>query len=350
MVNIFALVLVTSMAINTSDTLNSSTLNVSSDEIESCFMTYIVRKPTTPYIINSIFGCIVNAILGIVGTFLNVLVVAVFWKTPKLRKKVTYFVIMLLSCIDMCVTIIVHPSHLINSIAEITRTSKCTYKMVYQTSAIILSGMSYFTFFVMNLERYLSICRPFFHMRNVTKERCLILCICLWLICLGTGIAPIFGVDIQPFVAALAVLVLGGTFFIYLSIYKVAKKGRNSRLRSSSRTGQDGFSITLEETTSTLESRDSTRPKTRVSFVHDLQLAKMYVVVLFSTILLNLPNALVLVLFSGRIETVDNIVQVKIWTLTLVAMNSTFNSLIFFWANDRLRTEGWRLCKNFFRF
>ncbi len=331
---------------------NTTAFNASSgeQEIESCFMTYIVRKPTTSYVINSIFGCIVNAILAILGTFLNALVVAVFWKTPRLRSKVTYFVIMLLSCIDMCVTIIVHPSYLVNSIAEITQTSKCGYKMVYQTSAVVLSGMSYLTFFVMNIERYLSICKPFYHMRNVTKERCFILCVCLWLICIATGIAPIFGIDIQPLVTALAVLVLGGTLFIYLSIYKMAKKGRNSRLRASSRTGQDAFSVTVEESTSALDSRVSTRSKKTVSFLHDLQLAKMYVIVVFSTIFLNLPNALVLAVFSERVETLDGVVQVKIWTLTLVAMNSTFNSLIFFWANDRLRTEGWRLCKKCFRF
>ena len=341
------------MSINMSDPMNTTAFNVSSGhgdhEIESCFMTYIVRKPTTSYIINSIFGCIVNAILAILGTFLNALVVAVFWKTPKLRNKVAYFMIMLLSCIDMCVTIIVHPFHLVNSIAEITQTSKCIYKMVYQTSAVMLSGMSYLTFFAMNIERYLSICRPFYHMRNVTKERCFILSACLWLICIGTGIAPIFGMNIQFFVTALAVFVLGGTFFIYISIYKVAKKGRNSKLRSSSRTGQDAFSITIEETTSARESHDSTRKKKKVSFFHDLQLAKMYVVVVFSTILLNLPNALVLALSSERVEYLDGVVQAKIWTLSLVAMNSTFNSLVFFWANERLRSEGWKLYKRFFR-
>ena len=334
------------------DPLNTTAFNVSSgeQEIENCFMTYIVRKPSTSYIINSVFGCIVNAILAILGTFLNALVVAVFWKTPKLRNKVTYFMIMLLSCIDMCVTVIVHPLHLVNSIAEITQTSKCSYKMVYQTSAVMLSGMSYLTFFVMNIERYMSICRPFYHMRNVTKERCFILMVCLLPISIGTGIAPIFGVDIQPFVTALAVFILGGTFFIYLSIYKVAKKARTSRLRSSSRTGQDAFSVTVEETISTLESRDSTRPRKAVSLFHDLQLAKMYVIVVFSTILLNLPNALVLALFSERVETLDGVVQAKIWTLTLVAMNSTFNSVVFFWGNGRLRSEGWRLCKKCFSF
>ena len=333
------------------DQLNITGSNVSSgeNEIESCFMTYIVRKPTTSYIVNSVIGCIVNGILAILGTFLNALVIMVFWKTPKFRNKVTYFMIMILSCIDMCVTVTVHPLYLVNSIAEITQTSRCVYKMLYQTSAVIFSGMSYFTFFVMNLERYLSICRPFYHMRNVTRERCLILSACLWLICIGTGIAPLFGMDIQFVVSALAVLILGSIFFLYLAIYRVATKARKSRLRSASRNGQDAMSVT-EETVSALETRDSTRPKKKISFLHDLQLAKMYLIVVFSTILLNIPNVVVLAAFSERIETLDGVVQAKIWTLTLVAFNSTFNSLIFFWANGRLRSEGLKMCKKLFKF
>ena len=333
------------------DQLNITSSNISSgeNEIESCFMTYIVRKPTTFYVINSVFGCVVNGILAILGTFLNGLVILVFWKTPKFRNKVTYFMIMILSCIDMCVTVTVHPFHLMNSIAEITQSSRCVYKMLYQTSAVIFSGMSYFTFFVMNLERYLSICRPFYHMRNVTKERCFILSACLWLICIGTGIAPIFGMDIQFVVTALAVFILGSIFFLYLAIYRVATKARKSRLRSASRNGQDAMSVT-EETVSALESRESTRSKKKISLFHDLQLAKMYLIVVFSTILLNVPNAVVLAVFSERVQTLNGVVQVKIWTLTLVAFNSTFNSLVFFWANERLRSEGWKMCKKLFKF
>ena len=166
--------------------------NVSLDGlVESCYKTYVVRTPTTSYIINSVFGCVVNAILAVLGTFLNTLVVCVFWKTPTLRKKVSYFMIMVLSSIDLCTTIIVHPFYLVNSIAEIRETSKCLYKMFYQTSAVILSGMSFLTFFVMNIERYLAIFHPFFHKVHVTKRRCLLSSFLLWLACVVTGIAPI---------------------------------------------------------------------------------------------------------------------------------------------------------------
>ena len=307
--------------------------NVSSSgqATEFCFQTYIVLRSTTWYTINSACGCLVNAILAMLGTFMNALVVAVFWKSPNLRNKVSYFMIMLLSCNDMCVTIIVHPLFVMNSIAEITQNSKCVYKMVYQTSAVMLSGMSYLTFLVMNIERYLSICRPFYHMRHVTKKRCFILSACLWLTGIGTAIAPIFGMDIQFFVIAITVLALGGIFFIYLSVYRKAKSSRNSRLRS----------LTINSS----ESRFSNQPMKSVPLLHDLQLAKMYVIVVVSTVFLNLPNALVLAMFRGRVEALDGVAHAKIWTLTLIAMNSTWNSLIFFWANPPLRNKGWKLCK-----
>ena len=302
--------------------------------VESCFQTYVIRNPTTSYIINSIFGCVVNAILAVLGTFLNTLVVCVFWKTPTLRKKVSYFMIMVLSSIDLCTTIIVHPFYLVNSIAEIRETSKCFYKMFYQTSAVILSGMSFLTFFVMNIERYLAIAYPFFHKVHITKRRCLLSSFLLWLVCVVTGIAPILNLDIQIFVTVLALIVLVGTLYIYIYIYNLARKQRQLVRQGA---------ITLEELNK--EHQRSEPSRKSVSLRDDLVLAKMYFIVVACSFLLNLPNAIILAVYTERVQTLDDVVQMKIWTLTLVAMNSTANCLIFFWANKILRSEGWKICK-----
>ena len=302
--------------------------------VESCFQTYVIRNPTTSYIINSIFGCVVNAILAVLGTFLNTLVVCIFWKTPTLRQKVSYFMIMVLSSIDLCTTITVHPFYLVNSIAEITETSKCFYKMLYQTTTIMLSGMSYLTFFVMNIERYLAIFHPFFHKVHVTKRRCSLSSFLLWLVCVVTGIAPIIYLDIQIFVTVLALIVLIGTLYIYISIYNLARKQRHLSQQAT---------ITLENL-----KEEPTRPEPSqksVSLRDDLVLAKMYFIVVACSFLLNLPNAIILAVYTERVQTLDDVVQMKIWTLTLVAMNSTANCLIFFWANKILRSEGWKICK-----
>ena len=321
--------------------MNASNFSTADSSVEDCFKTYIVLKPNRSYIINSIFGIIVNIIFAVAGIFLNALVVCVFWKTPKLRLKVTYFMIMVLSTIDLSVSIIVHPLHVLNSVAEITETAKCGYKMTYQTSAVVFSGMSFLTFFVMNCERFLSIVHPFFHLIHVNKRRCLFISSLTWIISTVTGIAPIFALDIQSFITVLALIVIIGTFYIYVCIFIEAKKRRTRRDRSVSG-GTDEIDLSAETSRETTQGIHS---KKTVSFLHDIQLAKMYLLVVLSSIFLNLPNAVVLAMFSERIKTVDNVVQVKIWTVTLVAMNSTMNCIIFFWSNKRLRKEGWRICK-----
>ena len=314
--------------------LSNASHNVSAEGlVESCYQTYVVRIPTKSYIINSVVGCVVNGILAVLGTFLNTLVVCVFWKTSSLRQNVSYFMIMVLSFIDLCTTIIVHPFYLVNSIAEVTETSKCFYKMFYQTSMVMLSGMSYLTFFIMNIERYLAIVYPFFHHAQVTKRRCLLFSFLLWLVCIATGIAPIFNLDIQLFVTALALIVLIGTLFIYISIYTIARKQK--RLH---RQGTITQGLVAEPQGPQVAGK-------AVSLRNDLVLAKMYFIVVACSFLLNLPNAIVLVLYTDRVKTLDGVVQMKIWTLTLVAMNSTANCLIFFWANKLLRNEGWKICK-----
>ena len=358
------------------------------EEVENCYTSYIVTKPTTSYIANSVIGCIVNLILCFVGTFLNALVVYVFWRTPKLRYKVSYFMITILSSIDLLVTLILHPAHLVMSIAEIVGKPRCVYKMIYHIATIVLSGMSFLTFFVMNVERYLSIVHPIFHLRHVTKMRCLVVCSVFWSLTIFCGpIAYPLYLNVQYVITIMAVIVMLGTSYIYIAIFYVARK-RKRTLRLNVRKEEDSNVFLVEDSSHTnntgsdnapdgrsdveiegrdpenlnrrnqstiknqkISKRDKTGEKSKktISFLHDLQLAKMYLLVVFSGFVLNLPNAIVLAMFHDTIETLNGLVQFKIWTVTLVLMNSTVNCLIFFWANEKLRKEGWKACKRLFR-
>ena len=295
------------------------------NSIEDCFMTYIVKQPNTSYIINSVAGCVVNVILGITGTFLNSLVVCTFWKSSKLRKKVSYFIIMILSFIDIGVGVIVHPLHVMNSMGEILRRPTCLCKMLYQTSSLIFSGMSTLTFLVMNMERYLSIVYPIFHLKYVVKRKCLAISILLWLICIMIAIAPVFGVDIKMVVTSFAFIVCFETLFVYTSIYLAARR----RIQPVNQTKQ--IYVTDSRNTET--------------YFRELQLCKMYAIVIFCSFLTQFPNALVLVVWSQKVTTLDKIVHVKVWIPTVISMNSALNSLIFFWWNKTMRKEGLRILK-----
>ena len=355
--------------------------NVSDDgrEVETCYRSYIVTKPTKSYIVNSVIGCVANLILCLMGTFLNALVVYVFWKTRSLRSKISYFMIMVLSSIDVLVTLTLHPAHLVMSIAEITGKPKCVYKMFYHIAAVVLSGMSFLTFFVMNVERYLSIVHPIFHLRYVTKLRCLLLCFVFWSVTVFCGpIAYPLHLNVQFVITVLAVIIMIGTCYIYIAIFFIARKRkRGLKLEEKSRIENSSVFVVDDLTSDTLSSKAiedgnlekipdtqnasnnqttiksvvKTREKfsKTISFLHSLQLAKMYLLVVISTFVLNLPNAIVLGIYHDRLKTVNGLVQSKIWTVTLVLMNSTVNSLIFFWANQTLRNTGWKVCKKLFR-
>ena len=345
--------------------------NVSGKEVESCYRSYIVTKPPTSYIVNSIIACIVNVVLFFAGTFLNALVIYVFWKTQKLRHKVSYFMIMVLSSIDVLVTSILHPAHLVMSISEIIGKANCAYKMFYHIATVVLSGMSFLTFFVMNIERYLSIVHPIFHFRHVTKLRCFLVCSLFWSLTIICGpVAYPLRLNVQFVVTVSAVIIMFGTCYIYLAIFYIAKKKRRRQNQKSiedfshtdntrsdnvpdavsDRGVQDGAPEHVSDINGQRSVRQEAGGKSKktISFLHDLQLAKMYVLVVFSCFALNLPNAVVLSMFHDRLKTVDGFVQSKIWTVTLVLMNSTVNSLIFFWANEGLRKEGRNICKRFF--
>jgi hypothetical protein len=45
-------------------------------------------------------------------------------------------------------------------------------------------------------------------------------------------------------------------------------------------------------------------------------------------------------------NTSDNATLALIWTSTIALMNCTFNCLIFYWKNNVLRTEGWKVLKS----
>ena len=366
-------------------------LNVSRDEreAENCYRSYYVTKPTQSYIANSIVGCIVNLALCLVGSFLNALVIYVFWKTPRLRSRTAYFMIMLLSSNDLMVTSIVHPAFLMNSITEITGRASCVYKAIYHVSSIVLCLMSVVTFFVMNIERYLAILHPIYHIKHVTKRGCFIACFAVWLPTITfTPVSYVLNWKVQVIITVLAAIVVIGTCYIYIAIFCIARRKKRQRKLEVAKKKEEirkvesahiNDAVTLSDVVpeslpegvaedsnsanvdkqSPLKNASSQnalqsdsaekKPSKTMTFLQELQLAKIYLLVVFCTFALNFPNALLLALHQDWVDTVNGVVQANIWTATLVFFSSTSNSLIFFWGNITLKKEGWKVCKRLLR-
>ena len=129
--------------------------------VEKCLISYVVHSPTSSYTWSNIAACAVNIIFAIAGTILNSLVLYIFWKSSKLRSKLSYLIIMLLSSIDLAVVTIVHPLSLLQAIREIYGTPQCIYKISYLSAIYFFTGMSISTLLMLNIERYTAIIHPY---------------------------------------------------------------------------------------------------------------------------------------------------------------------------------------------
>lgn len=311
-----------------------------------CYMTYVVKSPSRSYIINNIIACMVNFLLAILGTFLNAMVIWIFWRTTNLREKTCYFMIMLLSCVDLSVTAIVQPMFLINSISEMIANPRCSYKIMSQTMAVWLSGMSTMTFFTLNIERYLSIVHSVFHRNHVTKQKCFIFLNVLWSVCSVVAFGPFFSLEIDIIITLVASLICIGTFYMYAAIFNVARRRVNGITRNSI------IIVGVESavTASGIENQQQLEPRRSIPTAtsQDFLLAKTCLVIVFTSLLCHLPNAIILGGWRESPDTINVIVHLKVWTHSLVAMNSTLNCLIFFWANKTLGNEGRQILKQLF--
>ena len=138
--------------------------------VEKCLLSYVVHLPTPSYTRNIIAAYVVHIVFAIAGTILNSLVLYILWKSTKLRSKLSYFVIMLLSSVDLAVVTIVHSTFLLQTINEINGTPNCVYKVSYLSSLFFFTGISISTLLILNLERYTAIIHLFLHRTTVTKR------------------------------------------------------------------------------------------------------------------------------------------------------------------------------------
>ena len=265
----------------------------------------------------------------VVGIFLNSVVIISLWRSRQLRKKLCYFMILVLSCFDLAVVTITHPL-LISSTIYFPREEIKRIRENGRTSiAFILSGFSMTALFTLNVERLLAITCPFFHQASVTKTR--LLCFLAFLSTIIVSLAPLINVNTKTVIfvnifAAVCISLL--LFLLIYSNYKmfiIAKsKCANERV-----------------TPTTATSVDEKRKK-RALNLKNFSACSLAVCCFF---LCSSPQ----IFYSGfRLATGAppfnrQILLFNLWAGTFASINSTLNCVIFFWRNSILRREGMKI-------
>jgi hypothetical protein len=129
------------------------------------------------YFINLIFIFAVNVCFLFSGICLNSLVILSFWRSVQLRKKLCYFMIMILSCCDLLAVLTNNPLMALITMLWLTENLGVNARWAYIsfTSTNSFLVFSFFALLVMNFDRYLATSYPIFHRTSVTKGRLLTL-------------------------------------------------------------------------------------------------------------------------------------------------------------------------------
>ena len=278
------------------------------------------------YLINLIFILCVNVLLFFLGTCLNCLVILTFWRSPQLRKRLCYFMIMVLSCCDLLAILTKHPFMILVPILWFTGKLDVypVWVEVFSWLSIIFPGFSLVALLVMNFDRYLATYYPIFHRTSVTKKKLLAL----------LALLSFFGVSLM--MLSVKGIVISYTFFLLISAglffppmifinYKLFRIVRKSR-RNNTILPKKRWKFSLKNVSSCL-----------LAFVCFLVLTLIPTFVyigLSQTIALKETN---------KFNTVN---LVGLWAGTINSMNSTLNCLIFYWKDKFLRAEGVKVFKS----
>ena len=276
------------------------------------------------YFVNLMFICAVNILFFFSGICLNTLVIVSFWRSVQLRKKLCYFMIMILSCCDLLVVLTSHPTRTLAAILWLTEMFNVYPGWLKNLLALsnILIFSSLLALLVMSVDRYLATHYPLFHRASVTKGKLFTLFTVLFFISITVMVLSVRNLVIPYQVGhlILGILVIPPMLFINYKLFTVARKNRRNK----------GIS-----------------PEMKKSF--SLKNISGCLLVVACLLVLSIPHVIYSVLrltSKERENTLDNAALAGFWSATTAAMNSTFNCLIFYWKNKILRTEGMKVFKS----
>ena len=272
------------------------------------------------FLIQLIFLCVVNIIFTFSGIVLNTLVIVSFWKSSQLRKKLCHFMIMVLSCLDFLTVVTNHSAILIYLISWLKEDYKLLFNWtVYLNFVTVFYGFSFHVLLVMSIERYLGAYYPIFHRTSVTRHRLLTLLAILLIFHTTFYLMSTNDMIISWTLASIIFLIIVFLPLLYLN-FKLFKISREVRRRN----------VTSSEKRTTL----------------CLKSISSCLLVIVCLVILSISASVYFVFdISSESKQASNVRLSRVWVATIFTMNSTLNTLIFFWKNKILRTEGIKILK-----
>ena len=223
--------------------------------------------------------------------------------------------IMVLSCCDLVTILIGIQRFMLRFACFMTENDNLLPKIeVYQRFVTLSSSVSMLAMLLMSIERYLGVYIPIFHRRSVTRRRLLA---SLAISTIMPAILLLMSVNqtviSYPDATGIFSLVYIGPFvFFNYKLFKMSRKVRRTNVAPA-----------------------ETRTK-----IKGLRNVSSCLLVVACFLFFSTPGFAYIVVSSIEGSSSKNAQWLFLWAATIFRMNFAFNSLIFFWKNKVLRTEG----------
>ncbi len=175
----------------------------------------------------------------------------------------------------------------------------------------------------MNYERYLSIVKPLVHRTKLTKKKLLsiVLSGCV-AHTVTTSLSFFMATNMRkPIVGICILLFMIATAYFYIRIFLAAKTPLPSETPPNA--------ITDEASTT----------KINKNKLREIKLAKTCFTIVLVFVFSFLPLSITKILTAQQLGSVTTLGTVQSWSAAIVMMNSSLNSIIFFWTRPILRKE-----------
>ena len=270
----------------------------------------------------------------VLGIFLNSVVLISLRRSSQLRKKLCYFMIQVLSFSDLLAATLTHPIFILSTIMWSMDSHSKEVDIMWKYAAFLFLGFSLLALFTLSVERFTALKYPFFHQTAVTKRR--LVFFLLFFVALLVAVAPLLYFEQRAFCLARYVLM---SIFILLLLFVIVYMNYKMFLIAKSKNENQ-----TTTTTSTMKSTNKEKRKKTKKHVKNISTCCL-AVLCFG--ICSFPKFVYCAWRSTSQKPSDNreVLLFSLWASTIMAMNSTFNSLIFFWKNSILRREGMKLIK-----
>ena len=299
----------------------------------------ITRFPTDDSILVHVFALVFVVILIFTTVSLNAITVITIQRWRALKEKPSNFTILMQSIVDLANGILIMPLIVAHLASEVAGTPKCLTIYVLKKIAILMFLCSLTTLSVINFERYLGILHPFRHRTLVTNERLLAY---VFGLCLIQGI--IFGFSlthkqiIRPVLITTALLFLYSTVFVYWKIFLTMRaKNRIGIIPTDTNSSQN-----IDKSKMVSEKRSK-----HAQLLKEIKVAKSSCLVVICCLICCVPATLAFgpLNLKGTFQAV----ALKIYFVALAMLNSTLNSIIYFWTNNMLRKLGMNMVRSIWK-